>query len=239
MNSRTRRILIVVGAVAVIAVLAIGLLFSTRDGDDDATADSTASQGSQARADEEELGLARRDPDDVLAVGDVDAPVVLIEYSDYRCPFCGVFSRETMPKLQEKYIDTGKVRFEWRDFPVFGPESVEGAVAARAAGEQGLYWEYHDALYRDAPTNGHLDIDRQKILAWAEDVGVPDMEKFEADLDDPELQSLVDQDAEEASRLGTTGTPTFFIGKTPMVGAQPADVFDQYIDAELEKAGVN
>ncbi|MGV0869814.1 DsbA family protein [Corynebacterium kalidii] len=239
MDSRTRRILIVIGAVAVVAVLAVGLMFSARDSGESDTADADTAENSQARADEESLGLARRDPEDALAIGDVDAPVVLIEYSDYRCPFCGVFSRETMPVLQEKYIDTGKLRFEWRDFPVFGPESVEGSVAARAAGEQGLYWEYHDAVYADAPTNGHLDIDRQKVLAWAEEVGVPDMEKFEADLDDPELRTLVDRDAEEAARLGTTGTPTFFIGRTPMVGAQPLEIFEQYIDAELEKAGVN
>lgn len=236
MESRTRRILILAGAAVVVVVLVAGLFFSTRD-DDSGTGGAETAVDSQARADEEEMGLARRDPDDALAIGDVDAPVVLIEYSDYRCPFCGVFARDTMPTIQKEYIDTGKVRFEWRDFPVFGPESVEGAVAARAAGEQGLYWEYHDAVYEDAPSNGHLEIDRTKILAWAEEIGVPDIEKFESDLNNPELKSLVDADAEEASRLGTTGTPTFFIGKTPMVGAQPEEIFTQYLDAELAKAG--
>ncbi len=187
---------------------------------------------------EEQIGLVRRDADDVTALGDVDAPVVLIEYADYRCPYCATFSRESFPKLKKKYIDTGKLRLEWRDFPVFGEQSMKGAVAARAAGEQGHYWDYHDAMYEDAPERGHLKITDEKIMGWAKEVGVEDMEQFEKDLDDPGLRKKVEADGQEAAtQVKATGTPTFVIGDQRVVGAQPLDVFTDLIDEELAAAG--
>ena len=83
-------------------------------------------------------GLARRDADDYTAIGDVDAPLVMIEYSDYRCPYCALYATETQPELIKKYVDTGKLRIEWRDTPIFGEQSLDAAVAAPAAGEQGM-----------------------------------------------------------------------------------------------------
>lgn len=245
MNASTRRSAAIVAAVLAAALLAVtGTVLAARDSTKSTASPTSGSQPSETgqpvddpRAAEEEVGVARRNADDVTAIGDADAPLVLIEYSDYRCPFCGVFARDTMPLLQEEYIDTGKVRFEWRDFPVFGEESMDGALAARAAGEQGLYWEYHDAMYADAPERGHLEIDRAKIMAWAEEVGVPDTEKFQTDLDDPDLRAAVEADTAEARSLGASGTPTFVIGRTPLVGALPADEFRAAIDAQLDALG--
>lgn len=238
MDASTRRSLTIIAAVAIVLALIAGVVLSTRD-DDDAAAEVSTEQTDDPRESEEELGLARRDADDITAIGDVDAPLVLIEYSDYRCPFCGVFARDTMPVLMEEYIETGKVRFEWRDLPVFGEESMDGAMAARAAGEQGLYWEYHDAMYADAPERGHLAIDREKIMAWAREVGVPDLAKFEADLENADLRAAVEADAAEGQSIGANGTPTFLVGKTPMVGAQPVDAFRDLIDEQLEAMGEN
>ncbi|WP_157074578.1 DsbA family protein [Janibacter corallicola] len=244
MTGSTQRILTIVAAVAVVVLLAAGVMFS-QDGGDEGSADAGSSAQSsggggksadEGGASEEEIGLVRRDADDVTAMGDVDAPVVLIEYSDYRCPFCGSFARDTMPELKEEYIDTGKLRFEWRDFPVFGEESMEGALAARAAGEQGKYWEYHDAVYEDAPERGHLKITKKKIMDWAKEVGVEDMKKFEKDLDDPRLRKKVEADAQEAAtQVKATGTPTFVLGDQRMVGAQPTKAFKDLIDEELEQ----
>src|SRR5699024_10504587 len=116
MTGSTQRILTIVAAVAVVVLLAAGVMFS-QDGGDEGSADAGSSAQSsggggksadEGGASEEEIGLVRRDADDVTAMGDVDAPVVLIEYSDYRCPFCGSFARDTMPELKEEYIDTGK-----------------------------------------------------------------------------------------------------------------------------------
>lgn len=239
MDASTRRSLTIIAAVAAVLIVITGAVMATRDNDDRAAAEVSSQQSADPRDSEEELGLARRDAEDVTAIGDLDAPLVLIEYSDYRCPFCGIFARDTMPLLLEEYIETGKLRFEWRDFPVFGEESMEGAMAARAAGEQGLYWEYHDAMYADAPERGHLEIDRAAVMAWAEQVGIPDLAKFEADLDDPELRSLVEADAAEARGVGASGTPTFIIGQTPLVGALPPDTFRDAIDRQLDAMGEN
>lgn len=240
MNESTRRPVTIIAAVAAIAVLVAGVVLSTGDDDggpeDGAAAEVTSAEEGQSdpQQAEEDMGLARRDADDVTAIGDEDADLVLIEYSDYRCPFCGAFARDTMPELKEEYIDTGKLRFEWRDFPVFGEESMEGALAARAAGEQDLYWEYHDAMYEDAPERGHLEITDAKIEAWAEEVGVPDMEQFEQDREDPELRSAIEKDSTEARQsVGATGTPTFVLGDNRIVGAQPVEGFRQAIDDQL------
>ncbi|NYF98330.1 DsbA family protein [Janibacter cremeus] len=237
MTGTNRRVLTIVAAVAVVVLLAAGVFLSDR-GDDSSESSSGASAGetaSEGSMTEEEVGLARRDADDVTAMGDVDAPVVLIEYSDYRCPFCGAFARDTMPVLIEDYIDSGKLRFEWRDFPVFGDESLKGAMAARAAGEQDKYWQYHDAMYQDAPQRGHLDITDEKVMAWAKEADVPDLDQFEQDLDDPQLREKVEADAREAStQVGATGTPTFVIGDQKIVGAQPTDAFRDIIDEELD-----
>ena len=251
MTGSTRRVLTVIAAVAVVALLVVGVMVSGSGGDEGSSSAGSASEssggkdgkGGQGRkkgeqSTEEQIGLVRRDADDVTALGDVDAPVVLIEYADYRCPYCATFSRESFPKLKKKYIDTGKLRLEWRDFPVFGEQSMKGAVAARAAGEQGHYWDYHDAMYEDAPERGHLKITDEKIMDWAKEVGVEDMEQFEKDLDDPGLRKKVEADGQEAAtQVKATGTPTFVIGDQRVVGAQPLDVFTDLIDEELAAAG--
>lgn len=250
MSASSRRILTIAAGVAVVLLLAVGVFLGGRSGPspqdasgDDAATPSSAGPGESSTAGEgergpsaaeERIGLARRQTDDVTALGDVDAPVVLIEYADYRCPFCAVFSHDTMPELVREYVDSGRLRVEWRDLPLFGEESEKAAVAARAAGEQGLFWEYHRAVYDAAPERGHLEVTDEKLTAWAEEVGVPDMERFARDLESPELREQVRADAEEArTKVGATGTPTFVIDDQRMVGAQSAETFRRVIDQQL------
>jgi len=178
------------------------------------------------------LDLPRRETDDPLAKGDVDAPVVIIEYADYRCPFCASWGRDVQPALQD-LIDDGTVRFEFRDRILFGEESEATALAARAAGEQGMYWEYHDAVFAAAPASGHPDMPREKLLGFAEDIGVPDLAKFEADLDSAELREAMEADGAEANSLGVRSTPTFLVNTVALVGAQPEQVFRQAVAQEL------
>lgn len=180
------------------------------------------------------LGLQRRDADDPTAVGDVDAPVVLIEYADYRCPFCAKFALQTRPGLQG-LVDDGTLRIEFRDFVIFDEQSHAAAVAARAAAEQDRFEDYQAALFA-LSTEGHAELERQDLLDLAEQVGVPDLARFEADLDDPELAAAVDADTAEARSLGLTSTPTFLVNTAVVQGAQPLEHFEQVIASELEAA---
>jgi protein-disulfide isomerase len=178
------------------------------------------------------LDLPRREADDPLAKGDVDAPVVIIEYADYRCPFCAQWGRDVQPALQD-LIDDGTLRIEFRDRILFGEESQDTALAARAAGEQGMYWEFHDAVFAAAPEGGHPDMPWEKLLGFAEEIGVPDLAKFETDLDSEELQAAIAADMAEGDSLGISSTPSFLVNTTPVIGAQPEPAFRGIIAQEL------
>ncbi len=117
-----------------------------------------------------------------MAIGAIDAPVVLSEWIDFRCPFCAVFSRNTMPQLVKEYVDSGKVRIEMHDVAFFGEESVRAATAARAAGEQGKYFEFVSAVYDAAPESGHPELLAEELIEFAKIAGVADLAKFEADM---------------------------------------------------------
>jgi protein-disulfide isomerase len=203
-----------------ILVIAAGNRPSPSAAGSSATADGAYSLG---------VDLSRRTADDPLAIGRQDAPVVLIEYEDFRCPFCGVFARDTMPQLA-KYVDDGTLRIEWRDFPVFGDESVQAALAGRAAAEQGKFWEFSEAVFAKAPQRGHLSLTPSVLLEFAKDIGVSDLDRFESDMKDPELMRAIEADTAEATKLGATGTPLFLVNDEPVVGAQPLAVFTEKIE---------
>ena len=235
---RSRSFWVILSALLIGVVLLVGML-GARSGEPASTTAPKRSANQQQNQNSTPADMARRVADDVTAQGAVDAPVVMIEYADYRCPFCGLFARDTLPPLIEKYVDSGDLRIEWRDLPVFGEQSQLAAVAGRAAGEQNKFWEFNKAVFDIAPERGHADLTRDQLISIAEQVGVPDLKQFDADLDSPELAQAVDQDAQEAASLGATGTPSFLINGTPFVGAQPLEVFEKTIDAELAKAPGN
>lgn len=180
------------------------------------------------------LDLPRRDETDPLALGKVDAKVVMTNWSDYRCPFCAVWHQRTMPALQ-KYVDDGTLRIEFRDLALFGEQSEATAVAARAAGQQGKFWEYQDAVFAAAPPSGHPDLPREKLIEFARTAGVGDLAAFEAALDDQSLFEAVAADSAEARQLGISGTPFFVVGGQALSGAQPTEVFESVIATELER----
>lgn len=185
------------------------------------------------------IDMARRIDGDPTAMGRVDAPVVIVEYADYRCPFCSLFTHQTLPIIVSEYVDVGLVRFEYRDMPLFGQQSFDAAVAGRAAGNQGKFWEYMAAVAANGVVEGgHPDLTRERLIGFAEVIGVPDIARFTTDLDDPQLLAAVRADLTEARQIGFSGVPGFLVGDTPVIGAQPIDVFRQTIDIELSAAGV-
>ena len=176
------------------------------------------------------LELQRRDPADPMAVGDVDAPVVMIEYADYRCPYCAKFAAQTRPQLQE-LVDDGTLRIEFRDLVLFEDVSRQAAVAARAAAGQDRMEAYQEVLFARS-VDGQAELDRDDLLALAEEAGVPDLAAFEQALDDLALGAAVDADTAEARALGITSTPTFLVNTTVVAGAAELDHFLDVIEQE-------
>ncbi|MHA7860849.1 DsbA family protein [Tessaracoccus sp. Y36] len=177
----------------------------------------------------------RRLEGDPMAMGALDAPVVLTEWADYRCPFCSVFAEETLPLLQ-KYIDDGTLRIEFRDLALFGDESVKAATAARAAGLQGKYFEFQHAIFSATPNEGHPDIPDELVLGIVADLGL-DAAQFEADWAQPALRQAVLTDSQEAQGMGVSATPAFVVGTQFFTGAQPIAEFERVIEAEAAKLG--
>ncbi|MEV6549513.1 thioredoxin domain-containing protein [Streptomyces sp. NPDC051597] len=172
--------------------------------------------------------LARRDRGDALAQGRPDAPVVMIEYADFACSYCGKFARDTEPALVRKYVDAGTLRIEWRNMPIFGAESEAAARAAWAAGRQGRFWQFHTAAYAHGSKEKGFGKDRLRALA--KEAGVNDLDRFARDADSDEAKASVKKDQEEAYGLGASSTPSFVINGRPLAGAQPLDTFAQAVD---------
>jgi protein-disulfide isomerase len=166
--------------------------------------------------------------DDDYILGDKDAPVTIVEFSDYQCPFCGRFYQQTLPQLKSNYIDTGKVRLVFRDFPLsFHPEAEPAAIAANCAGEQGKYYEFHDKVFENQAT-----MSSGSYKQWAQELGL-DLSEFDVCLKDPAQKAEVRKDFQDGGAAGVQGTPAFFVNGKLVSGAQPYQVFEQLIEAEL------
>ena len=172
---------------------------------------------------------ARRAAGDPLAVGRTDAPVVMVEYSDFSCPYCAAFSSTTEPALIKKYVDAGVLRIEWRDFPYLTDQSGVAAVAARAAGRQGMFWQLHDALFATMHADGFDKLDKATLQGLAARAGL-DVTRFMADFAAQKTADEVAADLGEGTKIGVTGTPTFVVNGTLVVGAQPEAAFEQVIE---------
>lgn len=176
--------------------------------------------------------------DDDAVLGDKNAPVTIVEFSDYECPFCKRHYTNTYPELKKKYIDTGKVKFIFRDFPLgfHDPLATKEAMSAECAREQGgddAYFVYHDLLFENTNSNGK-GLEESKLYDLAEEAGV-NRAKFTACLDSEKYMDEVKKDAADGAEAGVTGTPAFLINNKLLTGAQPFSAFEQMIEAELSK----
>lgn len=171
--------------------------------------------------------------DDDAMKGDKNATVTIVEFSDFECPYCAKFYKDTLPQLVSEYIDKGKVKFVYRDFPLsFHKDAKEAAMAAECAGDQGgdkVYFKYHDKLYENQTSFG-----TDNFKKWAGDLGL-DQSKFDDCLDNKTSESEVDADFKDGQSYGVTGTPAFFINGRRISGAQPFSVFKTIIEEELAK----
>jgi protein-disulfide isomerase len=168
-------------------------------------------------------------------LGDENAPVTLIEYADFQCPVCKRAETTVLAQIQKDYIDTGKVKLEFRMYPFLGQESFDAAQAADAARDQGKFWEYHDALFnaQDGENKGGFSYD--KLVALAKQAGL-DVPAFEATLNANTHLAAIQAEADAAHAAGISSTPTFFVGSQKIAGVQPYATFRSAIDAALSAA---
>ena len=174
-----------------------------------------------------------------IVLGAADAPVTVVEFTDYQCPFCRRFVQTTFPTLKRDYIDTGKLRWIVRDMPLgFHQNANKAALAAHCAGDQGKYWEMRDLLFRNNSKLGP-----EQLPGYAREIGL-DVKAFEDCLASKRHQAQIDQSSQEAARIRVTGTPTFIIGKSDghtvsgrlIIGAQPTAVFTAEIQRLLDQS---
>lgn len=169
--------------------------------------------------------------------GDPNAPVKIVEYADFQCPFCKNFYKDTEKQIIDAYVSTGKVFIEYHSFGGFiGAESARAAEAAYCAGDQGKFWDMHDILYTNqgAENSGALKDDRLKQLA--ESIKL-DMTKFNDCFNSGKQKSRVTQDGIDAQKAGVSSTPSFIVNGELIQGAQPFATFQQKIEAALAAAG--
>lgn len=164
------------------------------------------------------------------AMGDPNAPVKIIEYSDFQCPYCGKFVRETEQQLIDAYIATGKVYFEYHSFGEFiGAESVRAAEAAYCAGDQEKFWEMHDIIFANQNGENAGDFTDKRLTAFAEKIGL-DMATFNSCFTGGKYANQVKQDGVDAANAGVNSTPSFVINGKLVVGALPLSAFQAEID---------
>ena len=256
------RRVVILASLGLVLTLLVGLLLLLPDGEDGTTAaptptgaappaeqptppqpaeptepsvpapDEISPEELQAQRDAVFAELVRRDAADPTALGAVDAPVVMLMWADFRCGYCAQFALETMPGLTD-YVADGTLRVEWRDFPRVTQQSPAIAAAARAAGLQNRFWEYHDRVFADQGAVEVMGDDYLRTLAA--DLGL-DVAQFDADRASEAVLAAVEADAAQGQAIGVTGTPAFMINGTPIPGSQELETYVAIIEAELARA---
>jgi protein-disulfide isomerase len=161
------------------------------------------------------------------SLGPQDAEIVMVEFSDFECPFCKRWHEEVYQQLLAAY--PGKIRLVYRNLPLTGlhPDAMSAAVAAMCAADQNAFWKFHDKLFSD-----QYGLGRQAYTSYAADLGL-DTTAFSTCLDSGKFDNFIQKDMDFSLNLGVQSTPTFFVNGLAIVGAQPLSVFKQVIDKEL------
>lgn len=214
------------------AISSLNLAASSGGGGIDAAALSqaiTAALEQQARDEAQRERIAMVDDDPFL--GPEDAPIVMVEFSAYACPFCGRHFQQTLGPLLENYGQY--IRYVYRDFPVIRQEvSFPAAMAAQCAHEQDKFWEFHDLLFQN-----QNELGRDLFMRIGREIGL-DMEAFTVCVDENRYENEVMDDYYAGDALGITGTPSFYINGQIVSGALPYERFERIILAELNRLGI-
>lgn len=220
------------GAIVIAAIIvSITLIFGKNlNGSKDVAQIGNAPEGQAKPAD-----IKINANDHVL--GNKDAKITIVEYSDFRCPFCERFFVQVGAQLIKDYVDTGKARFIFRHFAFLGPQSTWAAEASECANEQGKFWEFHDWLYKNqAPETDQNFYSKNNLIKYAGQLGL-NTNQFASCLNSDKYSQRVADDLASGQAAGVTGTPATFINGTMIVGVkptQPYDAFKQAIESFLK-----
>ncbi len=160
--------------------------------------------------------------------GDPSAPITLIEFADFNCGYCGKWTTETLPRLDEKYIQTGKMRMAYVHYPILGTDSMTAAQATECAAQQDTFWDYHNILY----ANQGIGFSPTNLTKLAGDIGL-DTKLFQECLANFTDMSMLENDIRLARIMGVRGTPAFLINGIPLAGAYPYEDFERIIEGIL------
>lgn len=176
--------------------------------------------------------------DDDPVLGRSDAPVTIVEFSDFQCPFCRRFFEDALVQIKKEYVDIGKVRLVYRDFPLdFHPGAQPAAMAAECADEQGKFWEFHDKVFAAQALQGQgtIQFGVADLKKWAKEINLNTIQ-FNQCLDSGKYKEEVAKDQTDGTAAGVSGTPTLFINGIRVVGAQPFATFKTIIDKAIKDA---
>lgn len=180
------------------------------------------------------IGEVNIEPDDNVFLGDENAPITVIEFTDYECPYCRYHFDETFQKIKEQYIDTGKVRYTVRDFPLeFHPFAQTSAEATECAEDEGKFWEYRNVLFSQ-PYPENVDELPKHLTGIAEYLDL-NIDRFQTCLESQKYEEEVHQDREEGINIGVTGTPGFIINGKLFSGALPYETFEMIFKELLKE----
>ena len=214
---RTRSPLRTYGLIAAIAVVAIGLVAVV----------AWAGQRGSSSSEPKPVSTDK-------SVGAAEAPVVVVEYADFQCPYCGQFAAGPEAQLREEYVGTGKVRFVYRHFAFIGDESMWAAEASECANDQGRFWEYHDKLFEEQAGENQGAFSRDNLKQFAADLGL-DTTAFNQCLDSEKFKSKVEQENRDARNLRIQATPTVVVNGKVVPNGAVYSVLKAAVEAALQE----
>lgn len=217
------------GAILLAAIIVSGTLLYTRG-----VIGGIAQIGGSGANQQDKVEIKLNPNDHVL--GNQKAKVTIVEFSDFQCPFCRNFWKETLPEIKKNFIDTGKVKFVYKHFPLsFHSGAKPAAEGAECANEQGKFWEMHDKIFQEQSKKGEgtIEFTTQDVAKWAATIGL-DVQQFNQCVSSDKYLKLIDDDTAYGITLGVSGTPTTFVNGKRIVGAQPYDSFRTIIEGLLK-----
>jgi protein-disulfide isomerase len=228
-RSRKRQRYLMIGGAVVVALVVVGTLIAFNRSDDGGDASDVAITVPAAR----DASV----PQDGRTLGSPDAPVTIIEYADFQCPFCGDWAKTVEPRLVEDYISTGQVRLEFHDFPFLddradGSESDDASEAAFCAQDQGQFWAYHDLLFNNQSGENEGAFSRDRLVEMAGKIDGLDVDQFTSCLDNGEHADDVQALHQSSVDAGVRSTPTFMINGQTVSGTNYPEL-QQAIEAAL------